>query len=74
MELVKETKLEGEFDGFDDNKVFTFLNGEKWQQARYKYKYKYKYMPKVKLWKEGSRYFLEVDCMDDKIEVRRYQQ
>jgi len=71
MELIKETKLEGEFDGYDGDKVFTFSNGEKWQQAKYKYKYKYKYRPTVKLWRDGSMYFLEFDCMDEMIQVRR---
>lgn len=71
MELIKETKLEGEFDGYDQDKVFTFINGQKWQQSRYKYKYKYKYRPGVKLWKDDSRYYLEFDCMDEMIEVRR---
>jgi hypothetical protein len=37
MELKKETKLEGTFDGYGQDKVFTFTNGEKWQQSRYKY-------------------------------------
>ncbi len=71
MELIKETRLEAEFDGYDENKIFTFANGEKWQQSKYKYKYKYKFRPKVKLWKNGSKYFLEFDCMDDMIQVRR---
>ena len=39
MELIKETKLEGEFEGYDEDQIFTFTNGEKWKQAKYKYKY-----------------------------------
>ena len=71
MEIKKETKLEGAFDGYGQDKVFTFTNGEKWQQSRYKYKYKYKYRPTVKLWKDGSRHYLEFDCMTEMVEVKR---
>lgn len=71
MELIRETKLKGAFYGFGRDKVFTFLNGQTWKQAKYKYKYKYKYRPAVKLWKNGSKYFLEFDCMDEMIEVKR---
>ena len=71
MELKKETRLDGEFEGFDGDKVFTFVGGEQWRQAVYKYKYRYKYRPKVKLWKDGSKYFLEVEGMNEMIQVRR---
>ncbi len=73
MELIKETKLEGEFHGYNGDEMFTFVNGERWQHAKYKYKYKYKYRPKVKLWKDGSKYFLEFECMTEIIQVRRFQ-
>ncbi len=71
MELKKKTKINGEFNGWEGESVYELLDGSKWQQAKYKYKYKYKYMPNVKLWKDGSRYYLEVEGMSDKIEVQR---
>lgn len=72
MELIKETTIEGEFKGYDRDKIFTFPNGEKWQQAVYKYRYVYKYRPKVKLWKDGSKYYLEFDCINETIQVRKF--
>jgi hypothetical protein len=71
MELYKEGQIEGEFTGWDGDKVFTLTNGQKWQQAKYKYRYKYKYRPKIKIYKDGSKYFLWVDCMDEMIQVRK---
>jgi hypothetical protein len=71
MELKYDSRIEGEFKGWDGDAVFELTNGTKWQQAKYKYKYKYKYRPKAKIWKDGSRYYLEVDCMSEKLQVRR---
>lgn len=73
MQLIRKQlqRLTGAFEGYGQDKVFMFINGEKWQQSRYKYKYKYKYRPKVKLWKDESKHYLQFDCMDEMIEVRR---
>ncbi len=71
MDLVRETCLEGEFDGFDQDKIFTLANGEKFQQAHYKYRYHYAYRPQVKVLRDGSRYYLDIDGMGEVIEVRR---
>jgi len=38
MELVTESRIEGECEGFDGDRVFELVNGQKWQQAIYKYK------------------------------------
>ena len=48
------------------------MNGQIWVQIKYKYKYKsiHSYHPLAQIWKDGSRYFLEVEGMKDKIEVR----
>lgn len=71
MELIYDSKINGEFNGWDGEQIFELSNGTKWKQRRYKYKYKYKYRPKTKIWKDGSKYYIEVDCMDEMIEVIR---
>lgn len=71
MDLKKETRINGEFNGWEGESIYELLDGSKWQQAHYKYKYKYKYMPRVKLWKDGVKHYLEVEGLDDKMEVRR---
>lgn len=69
MILHKDKKIEGEFKGWNENAIFELTDGSRWQQKHYKYKYKYKYRPHAKIWKNGSRYYLEVDCIDEQIEV-----
>lgn len=69
MELIKESLIEGEFTGFDQDMVFSLISGEKYRQKNYKYKYRYRYRPRVKIFKEGGRLFLEIEGMDEMIEV-----
>lgn len=71
MELKKNSHIVGEFKGWDGDNVYELDDRSKWQQVRYKYKYKYKYRPKAKIWKDGSKYMLEVEGMSDMIQVRR---
>lgn len=66
-----EGKLAGAFTGFNDGAIFKLTNGQVWQQRRYRYKYKYKYRPGVKLYQQGSAWFMLFDCMDEPIEVVR---
>ena len=71
MDLYKESRIEGDFEGFGGDKVYELVDGSRWEQVRYKYRYRYRYRPIVKIWKDGSRFYLDVECMDEKIEVRR---
>lgn len=71
MHLYKDKKIEGEFNGWDGDAIFELIDGSRWQQIKYKYKYRYKYRPRAKIWKDGSTYYLEVDGMSEKIEVRK---
>src|SRR3989344_8332327 len=54
------TKIDGEFNGFNNGAVFKLANGQVWQQRRYKYKYTYAYHPNVRLYKDGTKWMLEV--------------
>jgi len=40
MELKCESRINGEFNGWDGDAVFELENGTKWQQVKYRYKYK----------------------------------
>lgn len=71
MELVAESKISGAFTGWHQDAVFELVNGQIWQQKRYKYRYKYRYRPNAKIWKDGTKYYIEVDGMQDMIEVKR---
>jgi hypothetical protein len=71
MKLVAETKINGEFSGWDGETVFELANGQKWQQARFKHQYRFKYMPRVKIWEVDGKHYLEVDCMTEMLPIKR---
>lgn len=63
------SRVENEFNGFNDGAIFQLSDGRTWQQSRYKYKYKYAHRPEVEIRKEGNRNIMHVPCMADEIEV-----
>lgn len=71
MNLQYDSRISGEFNGWDGDTVFELDNGTKWQQARYRYKYRYKYRPRAQIFRQGGQYLLAVDGMDEMLEVRR---
>jgi hypothetical protein len=68
--LVSQSRISGEFEGWDGDSVYKLDNGQKWQQVTYQYKYVYKYRPRVKIWQDGGRYYMEVEGDTEMIEVR----
>jgi len=54
------SQIEGEFNGYNDGAIFRLTNGQIWQQRRYKYMYRYAYRPKVRIYKDGTRWIMEV--------------
>ncbi|MEI7418797.1 hypothetical protein BV921_15040 [Pectobacterium odoriferum] len=69
MKTLKESNLSGEFEGWDDDKIYEFDDGTKWKLASYTYSYSYSYRPKAKLLTDGTRYYLEVEGMGIAVEV-----
>jgi hypothetical protein len=65
------SKIDGDFDGFDYEKIFKLLNGQIWQQTSFDYKYSYKYSPKVTIYKDGAFYYMIVDGVDKKVRVEQ---
>ena len=71
MELKHDSRIKAEFTGWSGDTVFELSNGTRWRQARYRYRYRYRYRPRARIWRDGGRYYLEVDGMAEKIQVRR---
>jgi hypothetical protein len=71
MRVVTESMIDGNFSGRNGGNYYRLINGEVWQQAHYKYAYKYAYRPRARVFTDGSRYYLEVEGMNEMIEVRR---
>ena len=72
MDVIEEGRLKGLFRGVKSRDiVFEFTNGKKWKQNDYKYYYFYAYMPAAKVVIEGGRYYLLVENLNEKVEVKR---
>lgn len=71
MRVVTEGQIDGAFSGWDGDTYYNLTNGQVWQQTHHKYAYHYAYRPNARVLTDGSRYFLEVEGMDEPIEVRR---
>jgi hypothetical protein len=68
---VIESRIDGEFQGWDGETIFRLQNGQIWQQARYAYRYHYAYIPRVTIIQSNGRYIMQVEGIDDTLEVVR---
>jgi hypothetical protein len=66
-----ETRIDGEFSGWEGETVFRLANGQIWQQASYNYLYHYAYSPSVLIYRSGAEYRMRVDGVDQTIAVRQ---
>lgn len=57
---VIESKIHGEFKGWDGESKYQLSNGQIWQQSVYKYEYVYAYMPDAVIYNPGSGYVMSV--------------
>jgi predicted metalloprotease len=65
------SRIDGEFTGTDNEKVYRLVNGQVWQQIGYRYRYKYRYRPRVTIDGSSSRALMVVDGFREPIRVRR---
>jgi hypothetical protein len=68
---VIETKVDGEFQGWEGETVVKLMNGQIWQQSEYYYRYHYAYMPNALIYKAGSGHKMKVDGIDKAVGVTR---
>ena len=66
-----ESRIDGEFEGWDGDTIIKLMNGQIWQQTEYYYYYTYSYMPKVIIFKSDYGYKMLVDGVDKAIGVER---
>lgn len=60
-----ETHISGDFEGWDDEKIYKMDNGQIWQQANYHYHYHYAYHPSVIIYKSSTGCRIKVEGDDD---------
>ena len=70
-EVIKITKIDGEFEGFDDEVLFKLVDGTYLIQDQYKYWYHYAYCPQVNILKSGGQLYLQVVGQSEAVPVRQ---
>jgi hypothetical protein len=56
--IVYKGRIDGDFEGFDEEALFKLMNGTYWLQTRYKYWYHYAYSPEIAIVRENGRFYL----------------
>lgn len=67
-----ESKIDGEFTGWDGETIFKLMNGQIWQQVNYSYVYRYIYAPNVIILPIGGGYELHVEGLDRRIKLKDF--
>lgn len=68
---VIESKIDGEFEGWEGETIFKLMNGQIWQQSQYNYTYHYAYMPNVLIYPSNGLFKMKVDGVSSTIYVKR---
>lgn len=66
-----ESRIDGDFNGWEGESIYKLQNGQIWQQAEYKYRYKYKYAPKVTIFRKNGSFYMQVDGDSGAVRVER---
>lgn len=66
-----ESRISGDFNGFDGQTIFKLTNGQIWQQSEYWYHYHYAYSPAVLIYSDNGQYKIKVDGIDKSIGIHR---
>jgi hypothetical protein len=66
-----ESRIDGDFEGWDGDTVFKLTNGQIWQQVSYNYTYHYAFMPEVLIFKTTEGYKMKVGGVHETIYVKR---
>ena len=66
---VIESKVDGEFEGWEGETIVKLMNGQIWQQTEYYYHYRYSFRPDVLIYKGGSGWKMKVEGIDKAVRV-----
>ena len=70
MQKINDCYIADDFERCDSDAVYELHDGSKWKLVSYIYSYTYKYRPRARVWRDDGRYYLEIDGVREKIEVR----
>jgi len=71
VEIVRRARIEGDFEGFDEDALFSLSDGTHWLQAQYKYWYHYAYGPEIEIFRNGGSLYLRVAGKTESVMVRQ---
>jgi hypothetical protein len=60
-----ETRIKGDYNGWDDEVIYKMDNGQIWQQVNYHYHYHYAYRPEVTIYPTSHGCHIKVEDDDD---------
>jgi len=73
LELVLDSQIVSDFEGWDGDTLFEFANGQIWQQSAYAYQYHYAFRPHAIIYKHQGSFEMQVDGIDSTLQVQRIQ-
>ena len=68
---VIETRIDGDFEGWEGETVVRLMNGQVWQQTEFHFHYHYAFMPRVLIYRSGGGYKMKVDGVEKAVGVTR---
>ncbi|MGY3265481.1 hypothetical protein [Lysobacter sp. HA35] len=68
---VIESRIDGEFNGWEGETVVKLQNGQIWVQTQYHYHYHYSYSPKVIVYQSNGGWKMQVEGSDQPVGVRQ---
>jgi len=64
-----ESRIDGDFEGWEGGTTFKLTNGQLWRQVGYEYTFSYNFNPRVTIASTQDGYQMQVEGMNKKISV-----
>jgi hypothetical protein len=64
-----ESRIDGDFEGWEGGTTFKLTNGQLWRQVGHEYNFSYNFNPKVTIVSTQDGYQMQVEGMNKKISV-----
>ena len=69
LDLVTNSTIDGEFEGWDGESIIILSNGEVWKQYEYEYEYGYSYNADVLVLSDGYNYLMKIEDLESVVAV-----
>lgn len=66
-----ETKLVGDFDGYEHDNYYVMTNGQIWRQTDFHFDFHFAFRPDATIFRKNGAWFLHVEDMDSVVQVER---